>query len=202
MKSIIFISLLSLITRTQAQSLPPECVESPTNRPPGTVADITVTCGTTFMDLSILLCPIYNANFNESLLILNNQLREECKGTADFSVEPPVLRYSFPIDEQSVSACNNHIQITNHAGTGDFGEFSNIQFVTISGMVVTFDPTTGMITYRPQVTYMYSCRYPLQYVLNNTQMAVAGVNLVINENNGSFISSLKFSLYSLLYCEL
>ncbi|KAK7899409.1 hypothetical protein WMY93_020262 [Mugilogobius chulae] len=195
MKIVIFICVFLLITRTGAQSVPPECATSPTNRLPEKT-DITVTCGTKYMDLSILLCPLYNANFNESLLYLNSLNRAECRGTADFSVEPPVLRYRLSIDEQSVSACNNSVQITDNAGTGEFADFSNVQFVTISGIVVTFDPSTGLITYRPQVTYLYSCRYPLMYVMSNAQLAVAGVNVAMNENNGSFIQSLKFSLYS------
>ncbi|KAJ0055434.1 hypothetical protein NL108_018417, partial [Boleophthalmus pectinirostris] len=86
--------------------------------------------------------------------------------------------------------------IINEVGTGDFSDFSNVQTVTISGMVVTFDSTTSLITYRPMVTYMFSCTYPLQYVMNNNQLNVGGAQVAVNGNNGSFITSLKFKLYS------
>ncbi|XP_055013583.1 zona pellucida-like domain-containing protein 1 [Boleophthalmus pectinirostris] len=195
MKSLVFICQVLLIVITRVDSVPPECENSPNNRPPEDT-DITVTCGTQFLDLSILLCPLYFANYNESLLILNNQSRAECRGTTDFSVQPPVIRYRFSIDEQSVLACGNKIEIINEVGTGDFSDFSNVQTVTISGMVVTFDSTTSLITYRPMVTYMFSCTYPLQYVMNNNQLNVGGAQVAVNGNNGSFITSLKFKLYS------
>uniref|UniRef100_A0A3B4AAJ6 ZP domain-containing protein n=1 Tax=Periophthalmus magnuspinnatus TaxID=409849 RepID=A0A3B4AAJ6_9GOBI len=148
--------------------------------------------------LLILLCPIYNANYNESLMILNGKNDSQCTGTADLSANPPVLKFRLSIHQNSLEACNN---IDNEVGTGAFSQFSNIQHVNISGKVESSDPATGMITYRPLITYMYSCMYPLQYVLNNTEMAVslsfrAGVNLAINDNNGSFISTLNMSLFT------
>ncbi|KAG7243175.1 hypothetical protein INR49_016550 [Caranx melampygus] len=52
-----------------------------------------------------------------------------------------------------------------------------------------------MITYRPQILYKFSCRYPMQYLLNNTELGVSGVNFAIRDNNGSFISTLSMQLY-------
>lgn len=70
--------------------------------------DINVTCGTQYMDLSIYICPMYQALYNESLMVVNNQLTNSlCYGTADFTVTPPVLRFRFPINESSASACGN-----------------------------------------------------------------------------------------------
>ncbi|MEQ2208862.1 hypothetical protein XENOCAPTIV_017767 [Xenoophorus captivus] len=57
-------------------------------------------------------------------------------------------------------------------GTGQFSDFSNVQFVNISGSIMSVDPAAGMITYRPQILYMFSCKYPLQYLINNTQLSV------------------------------
>uniref|UniRef100_A0A3Q3MXT6 Zona pellucida-like domain-containing protein 1 n=1 Tax=Mastacembelus armatus TaxID=205130 RepID=A0A3Q3MXT6_9TELE len=160
-------------------------------------SDISVVCGTEYMDLSIFLCPVYQALYNESLLVLNNQLtRPQCFGTADWSVTPPVVKFRIPINETSISSCSNNFQVFyTIVGSGAFADFSNVQFVNISGAVNTIDPSVGMITYRPQVLYKFSCRYPMHYLINNTQMAVSGVNIAIKDNNGSFISTLSMQLY-------
>lgn len=39
-------------------------------------------------------------------------------------------------------------------------------------MVTSMDPSSGTITYRPQIQYMFSCLYPMQYLLNNTELGV------------------------------
>uniref|UniRef100_A0A8C6SRX0 Si:dkey-4p15.5 n=1 Tax=Neogobius melanostomus TaxID=47308 RepID=A0A8C6SRX0_9GOBI len=159
-------------------------------------SDIVVKCGTQFMELSILYCPIYHANYNGDLMILNGQTIPECKGVVDSTVNPPVLRFKLSIDQQSLRACNNIFRIINSAGSGDLADFSNVQYVNVSGIVVSHDPASGLITYRPSITYLYSCEYPLQYVLNNTALAVSGVSIAINDNNGSFISTLAMRLFT------
>ncbi|XP_034024875.1 zona pellucida-like domain-containing protein 1 [Thalassophryne amazonica] len=185
---------LGLILQTQAQQ-PNPCISHSTFRPPED-SDITVLCGTQSVDLSIFICPMYEARYNESLMVLNNQKNNsDCFGTADFTKNPPVLRFSFRLNASSITQCNHQFKITTENGTGQFSEFSNVQFVTISGTVNSIDLSAGVITYRPQVLYKYACRYPLQYLLNNTELSVAGVNLAINENNGSFISTLRMRLY-------
>lgn len=42
-------------------------------------------------------------------------------------------------------------------GTGLFSDFSNIQTVNVSGMVQSFDPTNGIVTYNAELKYYYSC---------------------------------------------
>lgn len=75
-------------------------------------------------------------------------------------------------------ALNNHIpdikflQTTSAPGTGIFSDFSNIQSVNVSGVVRSFDPTIGTITYNAELKYYYSCAYPLEYLINNTQVDV------------------------------
>ncbi|XP_014324967.1 zona pellucida-like domain-containing protein 1 [Xiphophorus maculatus] len=185
---------LGLFLQADAQ-IPDECIFSNTYRDPEN-ADINVTCGTQYMDLSIYICPIYNSQYNESLMALNNQFKNPvCFGKADWTVTPPVLRFRFPINETSLSACGNNFQITNQVGTGEFADYSKVEFVNISGMVMSVDPSAGMITYRPQIHYIFSCKYPMQYLLNNTQLSVSGVNVAIRDNNGSFISTLSMELY-------
>ncbi|XP_030601008.1 zona pellucida-like domain-containing protein 1 [Archocentrus centrarchus] len=193
-KLAILLCQLGLILRVDGQ-IPTACIVSTTNRPPEN-SDINVTCGTRHMELSIYLCPMYNALYNESLMVLNNQVNNlRCYGTADFTVDPPVLRFNFPINQSSLSSCNNNFEVTNQVGTGQFSDFSNIQYANISGSVTSVDPAAGMITYRPQLLYKFSCKYPMQYLLNNTQLNVAGVSLAIKDNNGSFITTLSMQLY-------
>ncbi|TKS80849.1 Zona pellucida-like domain-containing protein 1 [Collichthys lucidus] len=139
---------LGLILRTEAQT-PKICITSETNRAPEN-SDITVVCGTEFMDLIILLCPVYHARYNESLMFLNNQIQIECMGTVDWDVTPPVLRFRFPINESAMESCSNSFKIINEVGSGEFADFSNVQYVNISGAVTSLDPTIGMITYKPQ----------------------------------------------------
>ncbi|XP_061638340.1 zona pellucida-like domain-containing protein 1 isoform X1 [Phyllopteryx taeniolatus] len=194
MKLVLVVCHLGVILRTQAQ-IPAECITSNTNRPPEN-SDIMVDCGTEHMDLSIYLCPVYQALYNESLMVLNNEYNnDKCFGTAEFDVNPPVLKFSFPINESSMSVCGNDFKIITQVGTGAFADFSNVQFVNISGAVTSTDPSAGVITYRPQLLYKFSCLYPMQYIINNTELAVSGVNLAIKDNNGSFISTLSLELY-------
>lgn len=65
-----------------------------------------------------------------------------------------------------------YLQTTSAPGTGIFSDFSNIQSVNVSGVVRSFDPTIGTITYNAELKYFYSCAYPLEYLINNTQVDV------------------------------
>ncbi|XP_028275891.1 zona pellucida-like domain-containing protein 1 [Parambassis ranga] len=193
LRLVILVCQLGLILRTDAQ-MPDSCITSDTNRPPDN-SDITVVCGTNSMDLSIYICPMYNALYNESLMVLNNQYNKpECFGRADWTATPPVLKFRFPINESALSSCANNFRITDEVGSGVFAD-SSIQFVNISGSVTSINPSVGVINYRPQISYRFSCRYPLQYVLNSTEVSVSGVNSAINDMNSSFINALSMRLY-------
>ncbi|XP_064207193.1 zona pellucida-like domain-containing protein 1 [Anguilla rostrata] len=183
-----------LILRCQAQSMI-ACLTDPTFREP-VHADIMVKCGTERMDLSILLCPVYFRGYNESLMALNAQYsKPECHGTPDWTVSPPVLRFKLAITEDAISACSNKLRIIQEVGSGLFSDYSSVQFVNISGIINSLDPSAGTITYRQEMMYIFSCRYPLQYLVNNTQMSVSGVSVAIKDNNGSFVSTLSMRLY-------
>ncbi|XP_051540206.1 zona pellucida-like domain-containing protein 1 isoform X1 [Myxocyprinus asiaticus] len=183
---------LVLILQSEAQNA---CLTHPTFREPDN-SDITVVCGTNRMDLQILLCPIYFSGYNEFTMALNGLFsKPECKGTADWITSPPVLKFQFYITETSISACSNKLKITQEVGSGLFSDFSSVQSVNISGVVSSLDPNAGTITYRQEMMYLFSCRYPLQYLVNNTEMSVSGVNLAIKDNNGSFISTLSMQLF-------
>ncbi|CAB1450029.1 unnamed protein product [Pleuronectes platessa] len=131
-------------------------------------SDISVECGTSSISLAILICPVVYTGYNESLLILNHIFNmPECKGTLDDSVTPPVVRFTFPLN--MTNACGSKFLTSSAAGTGMFADFSNIQTVNVSGAVRSHDPTTGVVTYNAELKYYYSCAYPLEYLINNTQ---------------------------------
>uniref|UniRef100_A0A672NA45 Zona pellucida-like domain-containing protein 1 n=1 Tax=Sinocyclocheilus grahami TaxID=75366 RepID=A0A672NA45_SINGR len=178
---------LVLILQSEAQS---PCLTHPTFRDPDN-SDITVVCGTNRMDLQILLCPMYFYGYNESMVALNGQFgKPECRGTADWTVNPPVMKFH----QSQLSLFNyrnSSQQITEEIGSGLFSDFSSVQSVNISGVVNTQDPNAGTITYRQEMKYLFSCRYPLQYLVNNTEM----MSLAIKDNNGSFISTLSMVLF-------
>ncbi|XP_071399393.1 zona pellucida-like domain-containing protein 1 [Centroberyx affinis] len=172
------------------------CLGHSTFRKPAS-SDIEVFCGTESVALQMLLCPIYFSGYNESLMALNAEhSKDECKGTPDWTVDPPVLKFNFSIREEAIATCSNKLTVTQEVGTGVFSDFSNVQFVNISGMINSLEPNAGTITYRQEMLYKFSCRYPLQYLVNNTQMTVSGVSLAIKDKNGSFISTLSMQLYA------
>uniref|UniRef100_A0A3Q1ISJ4 ZP domain-containing protein n=1 Tax=Anabas testudineus TaxID=64144 RepID=A0A3Q1ISJ4_ANATE len=161
-------------------------------------SDIQVYCGSDTIELEILLCPIYFIGYNESTLALNAQYSNyQCKGTADWTVDPPVVRFRFAITEQAITTCSSKLTVTEEVGTGAFSDFSIVQFVNISGTVSTHDVSTGIITYQQDVMYKFSCRYPLQYLVNNTEISTTSIQLHLNNMLPSLVLlALKDRLYS------
>lgn len=158
------------------------------------LSDISVNCGTSHITLTILLCPALYTGYNESLLILNHIFgSDECSGTLDETVDPPVVRFNFPIN--MTHACGSEFKTTSAAGAGIFADFSNIETVNITGVVRSHDPTVGVVTYNAELSYYYSCAYPLEYLINNTRVDVSASSIAVRDNNGSFISTLSMSLF-------
>ncbi|KAG1967259.1 zona pellucida-like domain-containing protein 1 [Pimephales promelas] len=156
--------------------------------------DIAVYCGTESINLAIQICPVIYTGYNESLLILNQMANDPlCRGTMDATANPPVVRFSFPL--RQLDACGSIFHTTSAPGTGIFSDFSNIQTVNISGVVKSFDPTIGTVTYNAELKYFYSCAYPLEYLVNNTQVDVSSSSIAVKDNNGSFISTLSMQLF-------
>ncbi|KAI4815727.1 hypothetical protein KUCAC02_005862 [Chaenocephalus aceratus] len=134
------------------------------------------TSTTSTIDLAIQICPVFYTGYNTSLLILNRfRDQVDCQGTLDTWVTLPMARCSFPIREGN--ACGSNFLTTSAPGTGIFADFSNIQRVNISGAVRSFDPTPGTITYNAELKYYYSCAYPLEYLINNTQVDVSSSSI-------------------------
>ncbi|XP_067290319.1 zona pellucida-like domain-containing protein 1 [Pseudorasbora parva] len=156
--------------------------------------DISVDCGTEYISLAIKFCPVLYTGYNESELILNSVINDpDCQGTLDTTVSPPVTRFRFPLN--STLACGSNFITIRETGTGIFSDFSNIETVNISGVVRSSEITTGTVTYNAELKYYYSCSYPLEYLINNTQVDVASSTIAIKDNNGSFISTLNLRLF-------
>ncbi|XP_049585147.1 zona pellucida-like domain-containing protein 1 [Syngnathus scovelli] len=155
--------------------------------------DMAVECGTASIALAIQVCPVIYTGYNETLLILNHEMGRDCRATLDESAWPPVARFEFPLN--STHACGSTFLTTSSAGTGVFSDFSNIQTVNVSGIVRSLDPTSGTITYNAELKYYYSCAYPLEYLINNTQLDVSASSVAIRDNNGSFLSTLTMELF-------
>ncbi|XP_073441739.1 zona pellucida-like domain-containing protein 1 [Dendrobates tinctorius] len=160
-------------------------------------SDIMVNCGPSTIVLTINACPVQFAEFDPTSLALNGKnTLLNCNGTLDTTVDPPVIKFIFPINDTTENACGNSIAIEDHEGTGIFQSYSNIQTVVISGFVNTpvIEDTT-LISYSTNLNYSFSCYYPLQYFLNNTELLTSSANVAIITNNGSFISTLSMQLF-------
>ncbi|KAL7848652.1 hypothetical protein SRHO_G00202750 [Serrasalmus rhombeus] len=164
--------------------------------------DIAVSCGTQSIELAILACPVVYTGYNESLLVLN-QIADipGCRGQLNTSVTPPVVRFAFSLRQADacgsvfVQPVQRLITTTSAAGTGIFSDFSNVQTVNISGVVRSFDPTVGTVTYNAELKYFYSCAYPLEYLINNTVVDVSSSSIAVKDSNGTFISTLSMQLF-------
>ncbi|XP_057708431.1 zona pellucida-like domain-containing protein 1 [Corythoichthys intestinalis] len=185
----ILLTFVCIIARSSSLSLI-EC-GSDARRPQ--MDDISVECGTTSIGLAIQICPVIYTGYNDTHLILNHILGSECRATLDETVSPPVARFTFPLN--NTYGCGSTFLTTSAPGTGVFSDFSNIQTVNVSGIVRSMDPTSGTITYNAELKYYYSCAYPLEYLLNNTQIDVSASSIAIKDNNGSFLSTLTMELF-------
>lgn len=75
-------------------------------------SDVTVTCGTEVMELSILLCPVYFGGYNETLMALNAQfILPECRGIPDWNIDPPILKFNLSITADAVAVCSNTFRV-------------------------------------------------------------------------------------------
>lgn len=75
-------------------------------------SDLTVDCGTATITLEINMCTAQWAGFNTTNLALNsNHNTTECLGSADTSVDPPVIRYQLPVNHSQDNPCRQSLQV-------------------------------------------------------------------------------------------
>ncbi|CAJ1065475.1 zona pellucida-like domain-containing protein 1 [Xyrichtys novacula] len=162
-------------------------------------SDLTVDCGTSVITLEINLCTAQWAGFNTTDLALNgNHNTSDCLGTVDTSVDPPIIRYQLPVNHSQDNPCRQSLQIVDEAPdpTGPFSSFSSIQSVIITGYIDTPRSDQGLISYSTDLYYHFSCRYPLEYLINNTEIVASSVSVATSDNNGTFIDTLTMGVYN------
>ncbi|XP_062894526.1 zona pellucida-like domain-containing protein 1 [Mobula hypostoma] len=159
--------------------------------------DISIDCGVHLINLSINLCPSLFAGFDPLTLALNGRYNDtKCKGRLDDSATPPMIRYSLTVNNVDFNNCGNTFKIVDEGpGTGMLAQFSNIQSVVISGFIDPSNDHTMMISYNPRLYYKFSCKYPLEYILNNTRLITSSISIAVATSNGSFSSTLALQLY-------
>lgn len=62
------------------------------------------------------------------------------------------------------------MQVSEAYGTNAYGNMSLVQIGNVSGYIDTPDPPT-LISYLPGLVYKFSCSYPLEYLVNSSQLA-------------------------------
>ncbi|XP_037534092.1 zona pellucida-like domain-containing protein 1 [Nematolebias whitei] len=162
-------------------------------------SDLLVSCGTTIITVEVNLCTAQWAGFNASELAVNgNHNNWACLGSVDTTVNPPVIRYQLLVNSSQDNSCHLTLQIVDEAPdpTGPFSSFSSIQSFLITGYIDTPGSDQGMISYSTDLYYHFSCRYPLEYLLNNTEVSVSSVSVAISQNNGSFMDTLRMHVFN------
>ncbi|KAE8295315.1 Zona pellucida-like domain-containing protein 1 [Larimichthys crocea] len=168
------------------------------NRTPDN-SDLSVDCGTSMITLEVNLCTAQWSGFNTSDLALNgNHNTTDCLGSIDTSVNPPVIRYELPVNHSLNNPCRQSLQIVDEAPdpSGPFSSFSSIQSVIITGYIDTPRSDQGVISYSTDLYYHFSCRYPLEYLVNNTEIVASSVSVATSDNNGTFIDTLKMAVFN------
>ncbi|KAF4082010.1 hypothetical protein AMELA_G00146820 [Ameiurus melas] len=86
-------------------------------------------------------------------------------------------------------------RVSTAQGPNAYGNLSLVQIGNISGYIDTPDPPT-IISYLPGLLYKFSCSYPLEYLVNNTQLASSAAAISVKDSNGTFVSTLNLLLYN------
>uniref|UniRef100_A0A3Q2VU36 Si:dkey-103g5.3 n=1 Tax=Haplochromis burtoni TaxID=8153 RepID=A0A3Q2VU36_HAPBU len=131
-------------------------------------SDLMVQCGTSMITLDINLCTVQWAGFNATELALNGQYSNTaCQGSVDTSVNPPVVHFRLPVNQSQDNSCRQSLQVIGYWRMERLA-------VIVTGYINTPRSDQGLISYSTDLYYHFSCRYPLQYLLNNTQITAWG----------------------------
>ncbi|KAI2656224.1 Zona pellucida-like domain-containing protein 1 [Labeo rohita] len=161
--------------------------------------DLAVNCGTNMITLEVNLCTAEWAGFDPNGLALNGERTNgQCKGIIDATVNPPVIRFQLPVNHSQENPCRQSLQIVDEkpSSSGPFSMFSSIQSVVITGYIDTPSSAEGVISYSTDLYYHFSCRYPLEYLINNTQIVASSVSVATRDNNGTFIDTLSMGVFN------
>nr|XP_006627845.1 PREDICTED: zona pellucida-like domain-containing protein 1 [Lepisosteus oculatus] len=156
--------------------------------------DISVYCGVQTITLKINFCPVLFSGYTDADLALNGRHGDaHCRGFINNNTFPTVVLFTISLN--TLESCDNSLVVSSAQGMNAFGNLSLVQIGNISGYIDTPDPPT-IISYLPGLLYKFSCSYPLEYLVNNTQLASSSAAISVKENNGTFLSTLNLLLYN------
>ncbi|XP_053363842.1 zona pellucida-like domain-containing protein 1 [Clarias gariepinus] len=156
--------------------------------------DITVYCGVQTITLKINFCPVLYSGYTDADLALNGHHGDpQCRGFINNNTFPTAVLFSISLS--TLEACGNMLVVSATQGSNAFGNISLVQIGNVSGYIDTPDPPT-IISYLPGLLYKFSCSYPLEYLVNNSQLASSSAAIAVKENNGTFVSTLSLILYN------
>ncbi|EQB78796.1 zona pellucida-like domain containing 1 [Camelus ferus] len=131
--------------------------------------DINVYCGVQAITMKINFCTVLFSGYSETDLALNGRHGDShCRGFVNNNTFPAVV--IFIINLSTLEGCGNNLVVSTIPGVSTYGNATSVQIGNISGYIDTPDPPT-IISYLPGLLYKFSCSYPLEYLVNNTQLA-------------------------------
>ncbi|CDQ77229.1 unnamed protein product, partial [Oncorhynchus mykiss] len=156
--------------------------------------DISVYCGVQTITLKINFCPVLFSGYTDTDLALNGRHGDaHCRGFINNNTFPTVVLFSISL--ATLETCGNALVVSTAQGPNAYGNLSLVQIGNISGYIDTPDPPT-IISYLPGLLYKFSCSYPLEYLVNNTQLASSAAAISVKDSNGTFVSTLSLLLYN------
>ncbi|XP_024299250.1 zona pellucida-like domain-containing protein 1 [Oncorhynchus tshawytscha] len=156
--------------------------------------DISVYCGVQTMTLKINFCPVLFSGYTVADLALNGRHGDtHCRGFINNNTFPTVVLFSISLS--TLEACGNSLVVTTSYGANAYRNMSLVQIGNISGYIDTPDPPS-IISYLPGLLYKFSCSYPLEYLVNNSQLASSSAAISVKDSNGTFVSTLSMILYN------
>ncbi|XP_046892074.1 zona pellucida-like domain-containing protein 1 [Hypomesus transpacificus] len=156
--------------------------------------DISVYCGVQTITLKINFCPVLFSGYTDADLALNGRQSEaHCRGFINNNTFPTAVLFSIGLS--TLEACGSSLVVTTAYGANAYGNMSLVQIGNVSGYIDTPDPPT-IISYLPGLLYKFSCSYPLEYLVNNSQLASSSAAISVKDNNGTFVSTLSMILYN------
>ncbi|XP_071390893.1 zona pellucida-like domain-containing protein 1 [Centroberyx affinis] len=185
--------LMSETTSVFAQFNGYNCDANYHSRFPGE-RDISVYCGVQTITLKINFCPVLFSGYTDADLALNGRHSDaHCRGFINNNTFPTAVLFSISLS--TLEACGNSLVVTTAYGANAYGNMSLVQIGNISGYIDTPDPP-AIISYLPGLLYKFSCSYPLEYLVNNSQLASSSAAISVKDSNGTFVSTLNMILYN------
>ncbi|XP_034024780.1 zona pellucida-like domain-containing protein 1 [Thalassophryne amazonica] len=156
--------------------------------------DINVYCGVQTITLKLNFCPVLFSGYTDADLALNGHHGDaHCHGFINNNTFPTAVLFSISLS--TLEACGNSLLVSTAYGANAYGNLSLVQIGTISGYIDTPDPPT-IISYLPGLLYKFSCSYPLEYLVNNSQLASSSAAVSVKDGNGTFVSTLNMILFN------